>query len=116
MRTTGDATRLPALPLEFDGRRLGLRRDVPLPDADREAAIDNAMTAVFLHSGQVCSAGARLLVEESVAEEVVDTIVEAAETGRIPAPPRPRNGGDRPPPCRSRTAAPRGRRPIRTAG
>ena len=28
------------------------------------ATIDYALTAVFLHSGQVCSAGARLIVEE----------------------------------------------------
>lgn len=41
----GDATRLPALPLEFDGRRLGLRRDVPLPDADREVVLGEAPPA-----------------------------------------------------------------------
>lgn len=41
----GEATRLPALPLEFDGRRLGLRRDVPLPDADREVVLDEAPPA-----------------------------------------------------------------------
>jgi len=41
----GAATRLPALPLEFDGRRLGLRRDVPLPDADREAVLGEGHAA-----------------------------------------------------------------------
>ncbi len=35
----GVETRLPALPLEFDGHRLGLRRDVPLADADRAAIL-----------------------------------------------------------------------------
>ena len=35
-------------------------------DADLDAAIDNAVTAAFLHSGQVCSAGTRLIVERSV--------------------------------------------------
>ena len=34
-----------------------------------ETVVDNALTAVFLHSGQVCSAGARLIVEESIADE-----------------------------------------------
>lgn len=38
----GAATRLPGLPLEFDGRRLGLRHDVPLADADRAAILGEA--------------------------------------------------------------------------
>ncbi|MFA5918752.1 MAG: aldehyde dehydrogenase family protein [Candidatus Nanopelagicaceae bacterium] len=48
-------------------------------DADLDAAIDNAVTAVFLHSGQVCSAGTRLLVERSVHDQVVSEIVRRAE-------------------------------------
>ena len=40
-----------------------------------------ALTAVFLHSGQVCSAGARLLVDQTIAADFVDRVVEAA--GRI---------------------------------
>jgi betaine-aldehyde dehydrogenase len=64
----------------------GKNPNVVFADADREAAVDNAMTAVFLHSGQVCSAGARLLVEESCADDVVDTIVERARRIRIGTP------------------------------
>ncbi|MBR7743845.1 aldehyde dehydrogenase family protein [Phycicoccus sp. BSK3Z-2] len=64
----------------------GKNPNIVFADADREAAIDNAMTAVFLHSGQVCSAGARLLVEESCAEEVVATIVERARGIRLGTP------------------------------
>ncbi len=64
----------------------GKNPNIVFADAPREAAIDNAMTAVFLHSGQVCSAGARLLVEESCAEEVVDAIVERARTIRMGPP------------------------------
>lgn len=41
----GVETRLPALPLEFDGRRLGLRRNVPLPDADRTAILNESPLA-----------------------------------------------------------------------
>ena len=37
-----------------------------------------ALTAVFLHSGQVCSAGARLIVEESIHDEFVDELVDRA--------------------------------------
>ena len=59
----------------------GKNPNIVFADADREVAIDFALTAVFLHSGQVCSAGARLLVEESIHDEFVDALVERA--GRI---------------------------------
>jgi len=55
-------------------------------DADLPAAIDNALTAVFLDSGQVCSAGARLIVEASVHDEVVDTLVARARDIRLGGP------------------------------
>ena len=71
-----------AVALELGGKN----PNIVFADADREAAIDNALTAVFLHSGQVCSAGARLLVEESCHDEVVDTIVERARTIRMGPP------------------------------
>ena len=45
-----------------------------------------ALTAVFLHSGQVCSAGARLIVEESIHDEFVDELVERAEQIRLGGP------------------------------
>ena len=59
----------------------GKNPNIVFADADLEVALDYALTAVFLHSGQVCSAGARLLVEESVHDELVDELVERA--GRI---------------------------------
>src|SRR5919112_541875 len=40
----------------------GKNPHVVFADADLEAALDFALTAVFLHSGQVCSAGARPVV------------------------------------------------------
>ena len=43
----------------------GKNPNIVFADADRAAALDNALTAVFLHSGQVCSAGARLIVPMS---------------------------------------------------
>lgn len=55
-------------------------------DADLDAAIDNAVTAAFLHSGQVCSAGTRLLVERSVRDRVVDAIVARAQCIRLGGP------------------------------
>jgi betaine-aldehyde dehydrogenase len=64
----------------------GKNPNIVFADADRAAAIDNAMTAVFLHSGQVCSAGARLIVEESIAEEFTDELVERAREIRLGGP------------------------------
>ena len=40
----------------------GKNPNIVFADADLDVALDYALTAVFLHSGQVCSAGARLLV------------------------------------------------------
>ncbi|MEI6404762.1 MAG: aldehyde dehydrogenase family protein [Actinomycetes bacterium] len=57
----------------------GKNPNIIFADADLEAAIDNALTAVFLHSGQVCSAGARLLVERSVHDRVVDEVARRAD-------------------------------------
>src|ERR1700712_3822433 len=64
----------------------GKNPNIGFADADRATALDMAMTAVFLHSGQVCSAGARLVVEESIAEGVVAELVERARHIRLGGP------------------------------
>jgi len=64
----------------------GKNPNIVFADADLDVALDYALTAVFLHSGQVCSAGARLLVEESVHESFVDRLVERAERIRLGGP------------------------------
>ena len=58
----------------------GKNPNIVFADADLDVALDFALTAVFLHSGQVCSAGARLLVEESIHDSFVDRLVERAGT------------------------------------
>jgi betaine-aldehyde dehydrogenase len=55
-------------------------------DADVETALDFALTAVFLHSGQVCSAGARLLVQDELHDAFVDEVVQRAERIRLGGP------------------------------
>jgi betaine-aldehyde dehydrogenase len=55
-------------------------------DADLDAAIDNALTAIFLDSGQVCSAGSRLIVEEQIHDQVVTELVRRAEGIRLGGP------------------------------
>jgi betaine-aldehyde dehydrogenase len=64
----------------------GKNPNIVFADADLEVALDFALTAVFLHSGQVCSAGARLLVEESIHDEFVDALVARAERIRLGGP------------------------------
>lgn len=64
----------------------GKNPNIIFADADLDAATDHALTAVFLHSGQVCSAGARLIIEESVKDEVVDQVVARAQRIRLGGP------------------------------
>jgi betaine-aldehyde dehydrogenase len=64
----------------------GKNPNIVFADADLEVALDYALTAVFLHSGQVCSAGARLVVEESIHDEFVDALVARAERIRLGGP------------------------------
>ncbi|GGX67665.1 aldehyde dehydrogenase family protein [Streptomyces minutiscleroticus] len=46
-----------------------------------DTAVDQALNAAFMHSGQVCSAGSRLIVEEPVRERFVAELARRA--GRI---------------------------------
>lgn len=55
----------------------GKNPNIIFADADLDAALDMATTAIFLDSGQVCSAGARLIVEESIHDEFVEKLVAA---------------------------------------
>ncbi len=64
----------------------GKNPNIVFADADRDAALDMALTAIFLHSGQVCSAGARLLVEDTIRDEFVDEVVRRAGSIRLGGP------------------------------
>ncbi|MFE9629565.1 aldehyde dehydrogenase family protein [Streptomyces sp. NPDC006463] len=64
----------------------GKNPNIVFADADFETAVDMALTAVFLHSGQVCSAGARLLVEDALHDRFVDEIVRRAGEIRLGGP------------------------------
>ncbi|MCZ7417048.1 aldehyde dehydrogenase family protein [Streptomyces sp. WMMC897] len=48
-----------------------------------DTAVDQALNAAFIHSGQVCSAGARLIVEESVRNRFVAELARRAERIRL---------------------------------
>ncbi|MBZ4018809.1 aldehyde dehydrogenase family protein [Streptomyces purpurogeneiscleroticus] len=64
----------------------GKNPNIVFADADFETAVDYALTAIFLHSGQVCSAGARLLVEDSLHDRFVDEVVRRAREIRLGGP------------------------------
>lgn len=64
----------------------GKNPNIVFADADWDAAVDNALTAVFLDSGQVCSAGTRLVVEDSIHDRFVDELVERAAAIRLGGP------------------------------
>ncbi|MFJ2264311.1 aldehyde dehydrogenase family protein [Streptomyces sp. NPDC087844] len=64
----------------------GKNPNIVFADADFETAVDMALTAVFLHSGQVCSAGARLLVEDCLHDRFVDEVVRRARLIRLGGP------------------------------
>jgi betaine-aldehyde dehydrogenase len=64
----------------------GKNPNIVFADADYDTALDFALTAVFLHSGQVCSAGARLIVEESIHDRFVDDLVARAREIRLGGP------------------------------
>ncbi len=61
----------------------GKNPNIVFADSDFETAVDYALTAVFLHSGQVCSAGARLIVEDAMHDDLVAEIGRRAERIRL---------------------------------
>jgi betaine-aldehyde dehydrogenase len=52
-------------------------------DMEVDVAVDHALFAIFANSGQVCSAGSRLLVHEKIHDEFVRKFVERAKKIRI---------------------------------
>ncbi|SES91240.1 aldehyde dehydrogenase (acceptor) [Oceanobacillus limi] len=67
------------LALELGGKN----PNVVFADADFDTAVDQALNAVFFHAGQICSAGTRLIVEESIHDEFVDALVKRVENIRL---------------------------------
>ena len=66
------STNVKKVALELGGKN----PNIVFADADFDVAVDQALNAVFFHAGQVCSAGSRLLVEESIHDEFVDALVK----------------------------------------
>jgi betaine-aldehyde dehydrogenase len=56
----------------------GKSPNIVFADADFEAAIDGALIGIFAGTGEVCSAGSRLLVERSIHDRFVGELVSRA--------------------------------------
>ncbi|MDX6236116.1 MAG: phenylacetaldehyde dehydrogenase [Kribbellaceae bacterium] len=61
----------------------GKSPNVVFADADMELAIPGAASAIFFNHGQVCSAGSRLFVEESVFPKVTEGVAETARRMKV---------------------------------
>ena len=88
MRTAAGS--LKKVSLELGGKS----PNVVFADADLEGAVRGATTGIFYGKGEVCAAGSRLFVEDSVREEFVERLVERSRKMRPgdPAHPKTRLG------------------------
>jgi len=67
------------LALELGGKN----PNIVFADADFEIAVDQALNGVFFHAGQICSAGTRLIIEESIHDEFVKALVERVKKFKL---------------------------------
>jgi aldehyde dehydrogenase (NAD+) len=61
----------------------GKAANIVFDDAPIDQAVEGIVNGIFFNQGHVCCAGSRLLVQESVAEEVVDRLKERLLTLRV---------------------------------
>jgi aldehyde dehydrogenase (NAD+) len=73
------ASNIKRLMLELGGKS----PDVIFADADMDAAVAGAGMGVFINSGQICSAGTRVLVERPIYEEFVSRVSDFAKGLRV---------------------------------
>jgi aldehyde dehydrogenase (NAD+) len=81
----GAAGNLKRVTLELGGKSA----NIIFPDADLDAAAKAAASGIFFNSGQVCSAGSRILVHESVHDVIVERLSARASSIRIGNPADP---------------------------
>ncbi len=73
------AVNVPRITLELGGKS----PNIVFEDADIDAAVKAATSGVFFNSGQVCSAGTRILVQDHIADEFIDKLTARAEGLRV---------------------------------
>jgi acyl-CoA reductase-like NAD-dependent aldehyde dehydrogenase len=52
-------------------------------DADYESAIDGTCAGIFANSGEICSAGSRVLVDKAIYDDAVSSMIEQASAIRL---------------------------------
>jgi aldehyde dehydrogenase (NAD+) len=75
----GSAGNLKRVTLELGGKSA----NVIFPDANLDQAVKAAGSGIFFNTGQVCSAGSRILAHRSIHDQVVERLVARAEGVRI---------------------------------
>jgi aldehyde dehydrogenase (NAD+) len=75
----GAAGNLKRVTLELGGKSA----NIVFSDADIDAAVKAAGSGIFFNTGQVCSAGSRILAHESIYDEVVERLAARARSIRI---------------------------------
>jgi betaine-aldehyde dehydrogenase len=73
------AGNLKKISLELGGKS----PNIIFADADFEAAVDNALVGIFYGSGQVCSAGSRIILEERNYDKFVEEFVRRAKNIKV---------------------------------
>ncbi|WP_030903489.1 aldehyde dehydrogenase family protein [Streptomyces sp. NRRL F-5126] len=61
----------------------GKGANIVFDDAPIDQAVEGIVTGIFFNQGQVCCAGSRLLVQESVADELIDALKRRLTTLRL---------------------------------
>lgn len=61
----------------------GKSPNIIFADADMEGAVEWAMIGIFFNQGEVCSAGSRILIEESIKDEFVEKLAKRAKAMTI---------------------------------
>ena len=61
----------------------GKSPNIIFADTDFETVVDNALTGAFVHSGQVCSAGCRVIVEAPIYDDFVAELARRTERIRL---------------------------------
>ena len=73
------ASNLKTVTLELGGKSPHIIFD----DVDLEAAVATALFGLYMNSGQICSAGTRILVQESLYERFVERFVERSQQVKV---------------------------------